>query len=79
MQRTSTGLAFSASDISDFVECEHLVRLERRRVLGEVDDDRVRDEQADVVALRGDEHERRWLEALEACESIRLSAGTNAW
>ena len=66
MQQTPRGLAFSASDISDFLECEHLVRLERGRVRGGIDDTRVRDEQADVVARRGDEHEQRWLERFEA-------------
>src|SRR4051794_1935457 len=66
MQHTPRGIVFSASDISDFLECEHLVRLERGRVLGEILDERVRDEQADVVALRGDEHEQRWLERFES-------------
>ena len=64
MQKTRDGLVFSPSDINHFLECEHLIRLERDRT---PDAPRgPRDPQADLLAEKGAEHERAWLERFQA-------------
>jgi predicted RecB family nuclease len=63
VQRIDGRLIYSASDLNDFLECEHLTELERRVAFGEL----VRPEQeasAKLLATKGEEHERRYLEAL---------------
>ena len=61
MQRTDSTLVFSPSDLNHFLECEHLVQLDRAR-----DDPHglrlVRDAHAELLAAKGLEHERAWLE-----------------
>ncbi|HEY1975892.1 MAG TPA: TM0106 family RecB-like putative nuclease [Candidatus Baltobacteraceae bacterium] len=65
MQQIDGQFVFSASDLNDFLECDHLVELQRRVALGEL----VRPEPDPATALlarKGDEHERRHLERLQA-------------
>jgi uncharacterized protein len=64
MQRIGDRLVFSPSDLNHFLECEHLIQLERRR-------DRStprspRDAHAELLAEKGAEHERAWLERFRA-------------
>ncbi len=64
MQQLDGQFVFSASDLNDFLECDHLVELQRRVSLGEL----VRPEPDPATALlarKGDEHERRHLERLQ--------------
>ena len=58
MQRLSDTLVFSPSDLNAFLECEHLVQLERAREAGAPP--RRRDEHAELLARKGLEHERAW-------------------
>jgi predicted RecB family nuclease len=64
MQRIDDRLIFSPSDLNHFLECEHLIQLERRR------DPRAlrapRDAHADLLAEKGAEHERAWLARFRA-------------
>ena len=57
---------FAATDLVGFLACEHLVGLELAALAGLVHKpDRV-DPEMDLIAKRGDEHERRYLAGLEA-------------
>jgi uncharacterized protein len=68
MQRIDNLLHYSASDLVAFLECEHRTALD----LWAVDDSALAakriepDEAAQLVAAKGDEHERRYLQALRA-------------
>ncbi|MBV8375031.1 MAG: TM0106 family RecB-like putative nuclease, partial [Candidatus Eremiobacteraeota bacterium] len=64
MQRLNERLYFSASDLNDFVECEHLIELDRLVALGEAVRPE-RDATTELLARKGEEHERRHLERLE--------------
>ncbi len=61
MQRIDGRLIFSASDLNDFLECEHLTELERRVAFGELARPE-QDDSAKLLATKGEEHERRHLE-----------------
>lgn len=52
---------FSPSDLNGFLECEHLIQLDRAR--GEAPPG-ARDPHAELLAAKGMEHERAWLERL---------------
>src|SRR5262245_47427211 len=54
MQRTGERLLFSPSDLNHFLECEHLIQLQRRDDARELA--RPRDEQTDLLARKGLEH-----------------------
>ncbi|MHB8442719.1 MAG: TM0106 family RecB-like putative nuclease [Candidatus Tyrphobacter sp.] len=65
MQRIDGRLVFSASDLNGFLECAALTQLEREAT------ERLRvrpepDETAQLLARKGDEHERRYLEILRS-------------
>src|SRR5215472_9122826 len=65
MQQIDGQFVFSASDLNDFLECDHLVELQRRVSSGEL----VRPEPDPATALlarKGGEHELRHLERLRA-------------
>ena len=74
MQRTGDRLVFSPSDLNHFLECEHLTRLERDREQGASRGPR--DPQADLLAEKGAEHERAWLErfSVEGRDVVRIDA-----
>jgi predicted RecB family nuclease len=66
MQLTDGRLAFSPSDLNDFLECEHLTALElafARRELAQPDRDAPH---AELVRRKGEQHERAHLATLEA-------------
>ena len=81
MQRTGTAVVFSPSDLNGFLECEHLVQLELARDDG--DSPRARDPHAELLAEKGREHERAWLERFRAegrqVVSIEAPAGSRDW
>jgi predicted RecB family nuclease len=71
VQRIDGRLIYSASDLNDFLECEHLTELERRVAFGEL----TRPEQeatAKLLATKGEEHERHHLETLRRLHGSAL-------
>lgn len=58
-------LVLGATDLSDYVACEHLTQLEIRRAHGE-DLPRSRTQLAELLATLGGEHETHWVEEREA-------------
>ena len=56
---------FAATDLVGFLACEHLVGLELAALAGLVERPERMDPEMDLIAKRGDEHERRYLEGLE--------------
>ena len=66
MQFRDGHLVFSASDLNDFLECEHLTALDlaaARRLVTSPERD---DPQGDLIRRKGQEHEAAHLAALEA-------------
>ena len=64
MQTVGERLVFSPSDLNHFLECEHLVQLDRAR---DPDPPRARrDPHADLLAAKGAEHERAWVDRFRA-------------
>jgi uncharacterized protein len=57
---------FAATDLVGYLACEHLVGLELAALAGLVARPVRADPEIDLIAKRGDEHERRYLAALEA-------------
>lgn len=66
MQITSDRLLLSASDLVAFMECEHLSALDLRVAHGIEAVEPSHDDAASLVARKGDEHERAYLERLRA-------------
>lgn len=66
MQLTNDRLFLSASDLVAFMECEHLSALDLRATHGIEAIEPSRDDAAFLVARKGDEHERAYLERLRA-------------
>ncbi|MDQ6929212.1 MAG: TM0106 family RecB-like putative nuclease [Candidatus Eremiobacteraeota bacterium] len=65
MQLLDGRLTFSATDLNNFLECEHLVRLEQRVALGKLARP-PKSAQAELIAGKGNEHEKRHLQRLRA-------------
>ncbi len=63
MQIVEGQRVYSASDLNDYLECLHLTALERRHLDGELIKPG-RSESAEFLAVKGDEHERRYLQTL---------------
>ena len=63
MQSVAGQLVFSPSDLNHFLECEHLIQLERNR--GERPR-QLRDAHAELLAAKGLAHERAWLARFQA-------------
>jgi uncharacterized protein len=55
---------YAATDLVGFLACEHRLALERAAMLGLVAKPFRNDPSIDIVAKRGDQHERNYLEAL---------------
>ena len=66
MQLLDQHLLLSASDLINFLECEHLTALDLESAHGRLDAQPKRADTADLVARKGDEHERRHVEQLRA-------------
>jgi uncharacterized protein len=77
----SDGLIFSASDLVAFLECEHLGRLEFEVATGRRARPDGRTETADLLARRGEAHERACLEALRAPGRtvVEIDRGDGDW
>ncbi|HEX7060041.1 MAG TPA: TM0106 family RecB-like putative nuclease [Solirubrobacterales bacterium] len=59
-------LVLSASDLNNYLACEHLTTLDMARARGEIGAPPDRGAEAELLAEKGDEHERRYLESLKA-------------
>ncbi|HKU69191.1 MAG TPA: TM0106 family RecB-like putative nuclease [Candidatus Baltobacteraceae bacterium] len=66
MQRIDGRYIYAASDLNNFLECEHLTELDRLVALGEKAAPQREDAQAELIARKGDEHEQRYLATLRA-------------
>jgi uncharacterized protein len=64
VQHIGDRLLFSPSDLNHFLECEHLITLDLARDPGASRGPR--DPQAELLAQKGAEHERAWLERFRA-------------
>jgi uncharacterized protein len=72
MQQVDDQLILSASDLINFLECQHLTWLDLEHAHGRFDAEPTRGDSAELVARKGDEHERRHLEELRAELGSRL-------
>ena len=66
MQLVDGQPVFSATDLVGFLACEHLTALETAGIAGLVKRPVRPDPELDLIQERGREHERRYLEGLEA-------------
>src|SRR6516165_9540208 len=66
MQQLHGRLLLSASDLVAFLECEHLSALDLLVASGRERIDQTRTDSTELVARKGTEHERRYLESLIA-------------
>lgn len=64
MQRLDGALVYSASDLNNFLACNHLTSLDRRVALGELERPTIDQPQADVLRRLGEQHEQRYLRDL---------------
>ena len=63
---TSRVLTFSPSDLTAYLECEHLARLDLEVARGELVKPLVEDPQAELIRRKGEQHEQAYLEQLIA-------------
>ncbi len=66
MERVDGELIFSASDLINHLECPHLTQLDIEVALGRLDLTETRSDTTELVARKGDEHERAYLAQLRA-------------
>ena len=66
MQLVDNQPVFSATDLVGYLACEHLTALEAAALRGLVERPDRPDPELDVIRRRGEQHERRYLAALEA-------------
>ena len=66
MQRRGNQLLYAPSDLGNFIACEHLTQLELAAVLGESTRPGFSNAYIDLIARKGEEHEKNFLEALRA-------------
>ncbi|MFN2640727.1 MAG: TM0106 family RecB-like putative nuclease [Actinomycetota bacterium] len=59
-------IIFSATDLNNFLECAHLTHLDLKRLKGEIEWSAPDNPMRDLLVAKGEEHESRYLEALEA-------------
>ncbi len=64
MQRIDGRFVYSASDLNNFLECRHLSELDRLVALGEKVRPAETDPMTALIARKGEEHERRYLDRL---------------
>ena len=57
---------YSATDLVGYLACEHLTELERAALAGLVERPHLDDPELDVLRRRGEQHEERYLQTLEA-------------
>jgi predicted RecB family nuclease len=74
-------LTFSPSDLSSFLACTHLAALDLRARRKEVERPHVDEPQAELIRLKGIQHEDRYLESLRApgLRVASISFGDRDW
>ena len=75
MQRHGNQLLFAPLDLGNFVACEHLTQLELAAVLGETTRPSFSNAYVDLIAHKGAEHERNFLEALRDAGNAVIEVG----
>jgi len=70
MYSSGDTLVLSATDLVGFLECEHLLQLERRAALGEIQRPQRPDAEIDIISALGEEHEQRHLDRFKTGSSI---------
>lgn len=66
MQLIDGRFVYAASDVNNYLECLRLNELDALAALGEMAKPQTRDERAELLARKGDEHERRHLAQLQS-------------
>ena len=66
MQVLDDRLVLSASDLINHLECAHLTHLDLEVASGRISLEKTRTDSTDLVARKGEEHERAYLESLRA-------------
>src|SRR5258705_139196 len=66
MQLRGNQLLYAPSDLGNFIACEHLSQIELAAALGESTRPYFSNAYVDLIARKGEEHERNFLEALRA-------------
>ena len=66
MEHVDDRLIFSATDLINHLECPHLTQLDIEVALGRLRLTETRSDTTELVASKGDEHERAYLEQLIA-------------
>ncbi len=66
MQLVDGQLIFSATDLINHLECPHLTQLDIEVARGQLELAETRSDTTELVARKGDEHERAYLEQLIA-------------
>ncbi len=76
MELVDGTLIFSASDLINHLECPHLTQLDIQVALGRLDLTETRSDTTELVARKGDEHEREYLAQLRSggCEMVEIEA-----
>lgn len=76
MEQLADRLLLSASDLIGYVECRHLTRLDREVATGRLRLEPTRTDAGDLVARKGDEHERAYVASLRAAgrDVVEISA-----
>src|ERR1043166_1712987 len=72
MQPLQNRLIFSATDLSNFLACPHLILLKRRTALGGPRPRVFADPGVDVLRRRGLEHEQKFLAGLREGGALRI-------
>ena len=72
MQLLDEQLILSASDLNNFLACPHLTTLDLGRARGELEAKPERGADAELLARKGDEFERRYLDSLKA-DGLRVA------
>src|ERR1043166_6211071 len=72
MQSLENRLIFSATDLSNFLACPHLILLKRRTALGGPRPRVFDDPGVEVLRRRGLEHEQKFLAGLQEGGALRI-------
>ena len=77
MQILDDKLVLSASDLNNFLACRHLTTLDLARARGEMTLEAEAGADAELLARKGDEYERKYLESLiaEGREVVEIASG----
>ena len=66
VRQVNGDLSFAPSDLTAYLECEHLTHLQLEVARGELVKPRAEDPQAELIRRKGEQHERAYLEQLLA-------------